>query len=292
MMFGCFAEVTIPGGLWINGTCHRHAEIRAVTGEDQVFLAGLGPAVLPACRATALLSRCVLHLGPYAEVTQEMVQDMTVGDREALLLHVRRITSGDRMDCVLICPAASCREKLDLVLSVSELLLPPYPSTEPQHEVRINGDGGEYLVCFRLPRGADQEAAAQHVAGGKPDEALAELLGRCVESIRSSSGDLCGGIPEPVISQLPEIVSEHDPQAELSIRASCPACGHEFSALLDAGSFVLNELAADLHNLLREVHWLALHYHWSEPEILALSAPRRRHYLELLSDVSSVTAGR
>ena len=34
----------------------------------------------------------------------------------------------------------------------------------------------------------------------------------------------------------------------------------------------------------REVHTLALRYHWSEGEILALTRPRRRRYLELLAE--------
>ena len=35
--------------------------------------------------------------------------------------------------------------------------------------------------------------------------------------------------------------------------------------------------------LYEEVHVLALHYHWSEPQILGLSATKRRRYLTLLA---------
>lgn len=41
-------------------------------------------------------------------------------------------------------------------------------------------------------------------------------------------------------------------------------------------------MSADL--LLTEVHALALHYHWSERDILALPRARRRRYLALLAD--------
>ncbi len=37
-------------------------------------------------------------------------------------------------------------------------------------------------------------------------------------------------------------------------------------------------------NLLRDVHDLALSYHWSEREILALTLPRRIAYLSLLEE--------
>jgi hypothetical protein len=34
---------------------------------------------------------------------------------------------------------------------------------------------------------------------------------------------------------------------------------------------------------MEEVHVLALHYHWSEAEILGLPGPKRRRYLALLA---------
>jgi hypothetical protein len=38
----------------------------------------------------------------------------------------------------------------------------------------------------------------------------------------------------------------------------------------------------NLDRLYTEVHYLALHYHWSEREILALTRGKRRKYLGLL----------
>lgn len=35
--------------------------------------------------------------------------------------------------------------------------------------------------------------------------------------------------------------------------------------------------------LYEEVHVLALHYHWGEPQILALATSKRRRYLALLA---------
>ncbi len=34
---------------------------------------------------------------------------------------------------------------------------------------------------------------------------------------------------------------------------------------------------------MEEVHVLALHYHWSEADILALPSPKRQRYLALLA---------
>jgi hypothetical protein len=40
----------------------------------------------------------------------------------------------------------------------------------------------------------------------------------------------------------------------------------------------------NLDALYREVHLLALHYHWAENDILRLPASKRRRYLRLLAD--------
>jgi hypothetical protein len=277
-------KVTMPGGLWHNDTCHGQAEIRAVTGEDELFLAGLIPDALPIDCTTALLGRCVLRIGSHKDVNDDLVGELTVGDREALLLHLYRITLGDHLGCVVSCPAPLCNEKLDLELRSSELILPPYAHSAPRYDVKIEDAEGAYSIRFRLPRGSDQAVAARHVAEGAPGAAVRELISRCVEGVYDGKGKHLDNVPDQAAAKLPQILADHDPQAELKIRLSCPACGQEFSALLDTGLFLLRQLATDLDSLFREVHWLALHYHWSEPEILALSTPRRRRYLELLSD--------
>jgi hypothetical protein len=52
----------------------------------------------------------------------------------------------------------------------------------------------------------------------------------------------------------------------------------------DTTAFFFNELRLAAGQLLREVHALALHYHWSEADILNLTRDRRRTYLSLLAD--------
>ena len=65
---------------------------------------------------------------------------------------------------------------------------------------------------------------------------------------------------------------------------TCPVCGHAFSVPFDTGDFVARELARDADALLREIHLLALHYHWPESELRAMPPSRRRRYLEVLAE--------
>src|SRR4051794_29978680 len=111
---------TLPGGRWVHGACCREAQLRELTGEDQTCLAEEARALPPAQWTTEVLARCVTALGSGEPVTRETVRSLTVGDREALLLHLRCLTAGDRLQCVLTCPSPGCEEKLDLELKAAD----------------------------------------------------------------------------------------------------------------------------------------------------------------------------
>ena len=262
------ATVTLPVGV-----PHPDAELRPLTGEDEAWLLDLGGSLLPARRTTLLLHRCLSRLGPLAPVPLDAVRSLAVGDREALLLHLRRLTLGETLSCVLRCPA--CGEKMDLDLRVSDLLMPPVPSGRDQHEAEMDG----IRIRFRLPTGGDQEEAAE-LALTDPDAAAELLLRRCL-------GKAPDGLSPRAAESLSDRMAELDPQAELRLELTCPSCEQGFSTIFDAGSHLFQELRNRGLSLYREVHALAFHYHWSEREILEMSGRKRRLYLDLLAEALS-----
>jgi hypothetical protein len=176
---------------------------------------------------------------------------------------------------------------MDLELRVSDLLVPPYEKPKPIYETTIEDNGAAVHVYFRLPTGADQEAAAALMPAEA--EAVELVLQRCVREItvegetRDMSPDR--SLPDAVGERLPTLLSELDPQAELLFEVSCPICSHTFSALLDAAAYFLEEIRGRSAHLYREVHLLALYYHWSEAEIMGMSVAKRQRYLRLLEEV-------
>jgi hypothetical protein len=76
---------------------------------------------------------------------------------------------------------------------------------------------------------------------------------------------------------------EADPQAEIILRLTCPACGHQWELLFDIADFFWTEIAVQAQRLLREIDTLARAYGWTEREILSLPAQRRQSYLEMLA---------
>jgi hypothetical protein len=267
-------EVVIPGGFERQGRWQRSVWLRPLCGRDEVFLCEEGRALPPAARTTALLARCLALEGEPAPAGAGFSRALSAGDREALLLHLRRITFGDSMTCVLVCPA--CGEKLEVDLSVSDLVLQPY---QPEGGERVARLGG-LTVRFRLPTGGDLEAALPLVRGD-PAAAEREVLRRSMLSVTDEQGSPIAEVPGAVFEDLPALMAELDPQAEVALEARCPACDQGFTGLLDAAQYLEAEVVQSRDRLYREVHLLASQYHWSEPEILSLTARQRRRYAEL-----------
>ncbi len=254
------ADVTLPGGLLVGGERRQDASLRPLAGEDEAFLFEDAEGLSPAARTTALLSRCLERLGPVQPVGADDVRALTAGDREALLLELRRISFGERLECVLACPESECGAQLELELRVGDLLVPAYADVRREHD--LNG------VRFRLPNGGDLEAAAEAAQAGVEAGACV-VLERCV---------LAGEADD----RLDALLAELDPQAEIELALECPACGRAFSVAFDTGDFIAREVGRDRDALLREIHLLGLHYHWPESELMAMTPRRRRRYLHHL----------
>src|ERR1700686_472364 len=104
-------QVVLRNGCWQEGACHREVRVRGIAEDDATLVDDLSEAALPVERNTLLLARCVTSLGTGDGPRMQTVRDLSLGDREALLLHARRLTFGGQIDCVLPCP--ECDERMD-----------------------------------------------------------------------------------------------------------------------------------------------------------------------------------
>lgn len=281
------ATVTLSHGCVCGRDRHRTATVRALTGADEIAMASLKGSSA-AARVTALLARTIERLGPIQPVASDLTASLTAGDREALVLHVRRLTLGDRLACVIRCPR--CREPMDLDLHVSDLLLPAMSDSPLEHELDLEDGGTPYHVRFRLPTGAELEDAAAVVVRDGVTAAAQRILERCV--IQVTRDGQAATLPSGLQATVSAAMASCDPQAELMLRPVCPSCGAQFEALLDAASFLFDEIGARVGTLLSEVHLLARHYHWSEAEILSLTHARRHAYLSLIGEESNARLAR
>jgi hypothetical protein len=274
-------QVTLPHGVWINGQQRRELRLRAVGTDDEAFLVE-SSGMPPAHRANALLSRCIRPPDTWKLEPGSVVRSLAAGDREALLLHLRRVTFGDSFVGVFRCTVPECAEPLELDLRASSLLLSPYSHAAETYDRTVEQDDVRWDVRFRLPTAGDQEDAAE-LARADAEAAVHRVLQGCIKGITCDGRTLeTTALRPPAIDQIAAAMAELDPQAVIEFDLACPACGATYAAQLDICDFLLRELDQGVERVLREIHALALSYHWSEAEILAMPQARRQRYLGLV----------
>ncbi len=260
-------SVRLPGGLILDdGRLLDQAELRPLTGAAEEWLADHADA--PSAVAVSwLLNDCLVRIGDMP-ASPELVGRLLVGDRDFLMLQLRRLAFGERILAVIVCPA--CAKKMDVDFLVDDVPVTRRPPQTVIYTLELAGR----MVRFRLPMGADQEA----VLGLEIEQATEALLARCLIDD--------GGQPLTPVEKtsVVEAMEQNAPQVDLELELTCPECGHGFTAPFDTTLFFLREMRVNGDQLLREVHLLAFYYHWREADILSMTRARRRKYLELLSD--------
>ena len=217
--------------------------------------------------------RALPMLAASSSDSTEGVAALSVGERDRRLLKLREWVFGSEMGSVASCE--SCGERLEWTVDAASLL-GAQPALAAGAFTR-----DEYEIAFRLPNTLDLEAVAH---SSDSDTGRAVLLQRCVTSA-TKSGVAVGPaeLPEAVTAALAERMAEVDPQADVQMDLTCPACGHRWQALFDIESFFWTELQSWAQRILSEVHLLACAYGWREKDILELSAWRRQFYLGLVT---------
>ncbi len=256
------AAVDLPGGLpQSGGPPLTSVALRPLTGWEEEWLAH-HPDAPAALAVSVLLDACIVE-------PAHVANRLLAGDRDYLILQLRRLTLGERVQAVLECPR--CGAKMDIDFQAADVPVERRPQTGSVYTLAL---GPDRAIRFRLPNGADQEAVARLGT----TEAVETLLERCV----LEGAPLAPAERDAVIAAM----EEHAPLVELELDLTCPECSHSAVVPFDTTAFFLREMTGRRQYLLREVHSLALHYHWSEAEILSMVQSRRRAYLELLSDAT------
>lgn len=215
------------------------------------------------------------------DVEPNAVERWSVGMRDAELLALRERAFGARLNAVASCP--ECDEQLEVQFATTDVVVGAAAGAAGgDAPLTLECDG--YRVAFRLPSAGDlaQLGAAMAQRAADADGAVRWLLRRCVDD--ATAGDVpCAAdeLPGAVVDAVGAAMAGADPQAEIELALSCPACERGWSSPFDIVAFLWREVDVRARELLREVGTLAATFGWSEREILAMSPRRRRAYLEL-----------
>jgi hypothetical protein len=229
-----------------------------------------GRAERPGARAVRLLHAA------WPERDVDELSRLPLGRRNGLLLRLRAACLGETITALGRCTA--CGEAIEVRFTPDALGIGPAdPSPAP---VPHRLTHGRYDVEFRLPASVDVQALD---ATADVRVLARTLLARCILAARRAGGVIAPAeLPQAVLDAVAAEIERLDPHADIGLHLTCAACAHAWQQPLDVIEFVWAELAARGRRLLTDVARLATAFGWSEREILALPASRRRSYLELL----------
>lgn len=208
------------------------------------------------------------------EETTASLAQRSIGRRNALLLSVREGLFGPQFIGAARCPA--CGEGLELTFRTEDIrAAPTMEVAEP-----LTLEASDYQVIFRLPTSEDLAL----VRGYEDAEVVARLLlSQCLLSARRQGEETSvEALPAEIVEAVEETMGQADPQANIRLSLTCPGCGYQWLARLDILTYVWKELDAWARRVLREVHYLASAYGWSETDILNMRPWRRQIYLEMI----------
>jgi hypothetical protein len=214
-------------------------------------------------RALALLEAAM----PEHEI--ESLASLPLAKRNALLMKLRLLTFGNRLEGFAQCP--ECGTQLELALNAEDLegaLEAPAQETWTERDTEM---------CMRPVNTQDLAAAMTAIDAA---EARMLLLERTVSPRKTRSLDEeaepdCTGDWIDRFERL-------NASAEILCALRCPGCEQRPVLDLDIARFFWREIAVAARRLLAEVHCLARAYGWSEQQIVSMSAARRASYLEML----------
>ncbi len=217
-------EVSLPGGyITQEGTLVKYAEVRELNGADEEAIAKSGSLnrVL-----NTILQRGLLSLGGQP-VTKEAYDELLAGDRDAILLGIRKVTFGSTADYNLLCE--SCGEKsvvtidLDKDVPVKELKNPI-----EDRKMLVELRSGNAVVS--LPNGRVQSSLMEN-ASKTSAELNTILLEGCVLGVNGKGSIGNATVLKLGIADRETLIKEildNNPGPSLGeVTKTCEACGEE-----------------------------------------------------------------
>jgi len=285
--------VFLPGGyVDSSGNAHREVEITPLTGREEELLAVQDRQEV-ASLVTTVLQRCVQRIGTVSAITEDVIRNLLVADRQYLLLKLRELTLGDYVRATICCPWPGCGKKIMVSFTITDIPVTEsidkgaiYRMELSQEAAFVSDRGDTYReITFRLPNGSDQELISPILVQNEA-QALTLLLQRCLHSIgllKHPDWELVNRLSPLARMEIEQQMEAVAPKVELMMESKCPECGRDYAVPFDIQHFFFGELRTNRDLLYREVHYLAYHYHWSEREIMDMPRQKRRTYIEILA---------
>jgi hypothetical protein len=227
------SEVDLPGGfIDPEGELHTKAEVRELTGADEEAVAKTGSS---GKALNVLLSRGLVKLGN-KQATAADLDTLLSGDRDAILLGIRRVTFGPTVDLRVKC--FTCSEEQVTSINLKEDV-PVKTLEDPIADRRWETKTKLGTAVVALPNGITQKRLTENF-----DKTSAEintlLLSGCIVSLdgapsAGASTALALGMADRT-KIIDEIIARNPGPRLGEVKKACKACGESIEiplSLLD-----------------------------------------------------------
>lgn len=204
--------------------------------------------------------------------------EFTLGDRIAALMRIAASDNQQFFSMVFACRETDCGEQMEVDLSIQALLMLQEEASEAG---TISASLGGRSLEFRKPTGEDQRTWLDQSFDDEVEASMALLRALQLAPLRQAELET---ITEVEFEQIDQSMREADPLVDFHVITYCPTCETEQRFAIDLQAHILKRLRETQHQLVRDIHRLALNYHWDERQVLSVPPRRRAYYLSLLEE--------
>lgn len=233
-----------------NGTVHNTFTLREMNGTDEEAIHRGDVKTNGAKMSTVLLTRCVTSIGSITKKGmnpkewENIIKSLLVGDRDIILMELRRQSIGETIEVTHTCLNPNCKARLKTSVDLDELEIVPFD--------------GLWEIPFELPKGYRDKKGELHRKGimrranGLDGEVLTPLaknnLAKAETTMLTRLCKFDDGVhvDDTVMASLSvkdrnylqSVMNEHLFGINMTIPVMCDRCGEEFQGSLNQTNFM------------------------------------------------------
>jgi endogenous inhibitor of DNA gyrase (YacG/DUF329 family) len=220
-------SVELFGGFETKTGLRMAVAIREMSGWDEETIFNPKLARNPEKLITELLFNVIAD----GDLTKNQIHEIYGGDRDILLLELRRLSYGDEMTMTIPCPR--CRQESDFLIHLEQVELKPFKSVDTPFELKKGFEKDKVTFAkgkLFQPKGRDNEQFTQSLSVNV-GRANSELLASCVkfDDLEEVTVEDIGNLSAKEKNQLLKLMGDNSFGPDLEQEVSCPECGDKIT---------------------------------------------------------------
>jgi hypothetical protein len=236
--------VELPAGIWHKGQAHRDVEITPMTGLTRKAIARKEARANPSKVTDIILGQCIKRIGPFTHINNKVLENLVLGDKDFLLLEIRRVSMGDTFKSNVTC--ASCKSDIEVTFHIDELEViraneGDYEVIDGQRVFRVQNEKLKIDAVLRYPIGSDQEALVG-VSDRNPVEANFKLYAECMLQWAGEEGPFRSTfferMPVMILDEFEDLFTKAQPGPVFEQSVGCPSCSANIEFTFEGSDFL------------------------------------------------------